>query len=284
LIKGLLLFADLVAIAAAAGLLWLALRRTSPHRWARRQALAADGEAFLLGGPEMGEPPIDFAGELERSSAAPEPAEDPEVVPARASERNPRRVVERPRTTVRRGADAGEIVVAHARVEPATGRVNGTGERTPRPTAPTRNVPSAPAAVPRPTSPVPTPEGVPALPVPSAPRPGTSPGPPEREPELEPAAATGRATGTTLSPPISIAERRDRNARQRARRGPVIVRNRGNEWVVEREGAKRVSSIHPSRELAELKAARTARREQVRLEVHAEDGSIVRERDYSLAS
>jgi hypothetical protein len=64
----------------------------------------------------------------------------------------------------------------------------------------------------------------------------------------------------------------------------VIVRSRGDVWVVERFGASRVSSIHPSRELAELKAARTARRDHVRLEVHGPDGRVVRQRDYSMAS
>lgn len=51
-------------------------------------------------------------------------------------------------------------------------------------------------------------------------------------------------------------------------------------WAVKREGAKRASSLHATKEEAVRAATITAKRERTELEVHTQDGRIAERNSY----
>ena len=59
---------------------------------------------------------------------------------------------------------------------------------------------------------------------------------------------------------------------------PVHVVPRGDQWAVEREGAERASSLHPTQAQAEQAGRLTARNEETEFLLHGRNGQI-RERD-----
>ena len=67
----------------------------------------------------------------------------------------------------------------------------------------------------------------------------------------------------------------------RGARPAVVVAPRAKDWVVAREGASRVSSVHASRDAAEARGHKTARREQVVLEVRDDDATVIDRTDYT---
>lgn len=69
---------------------------------------------------------------------------------------------------------------------------------------------------------------------------------------------------------------------ERPVRPAVVVEPRETRWVVRRDGASRVSSVHDSRQAAEARAAKTARRERVVLEVRDGDERVVDRVDYAV--
>lgn len=59
---------------------------------------------------------------------------------------------------------------------------------------------------------------------------------------------------------------------------PKHVVPRGDGWAVREEGAKRVSSVHPTLREAEQRARELARRDGTEVVIHGKDGKI-RDRD-----
>jgi hypothetical protein len=298
MLKGMLFFADLLAFVVVVGALWLAFRRTSPHHWARRAPALANGtDAFLLGGAAGGSGAPEVVLDIEATSS-PDVVLEPDETAAEAA-----------------SVTSQDPVSAHdvGSSEPVTVPPEPVTVPSAPPPAPTAPVP-LPAQPPPDATPWLTPAATTVIDAEpdgsdrrldvaaklSRPRTTVPAGSDVHRIVEEPAQtlpASGPVEGRDWhvppapprpdTAPISIADRRvrqQRRARSERRKAAVIVRSRGDEWVVERYGASRVSSIHPSRELAELKAARTARRDHVRLEVHGPDGRVVRQRDYTLAS
>lgn len=131
--------------------------------------------------------------------------------------------------------------------------------------------------------------------------PGRAPRPTDRRPRppvvVDPAVARAtwsassergeippRATERTpraVPPPPSVAA--STSAPEASARPAVVVAPRGSSWVVRREGASRVSSVHTTREAAETRARKTARRERVVLEVRDEEASVIDRTDFSPA-
>ena len=71
------------------------------------------------------------------------------------------------------------------------------------------------------------------------------------------------------------------NGFARAERPAVIVAPRDGSWVVRRDGASRVSSVHASRDAAESRARKTAQRERVVLEVRDRESVVLDRTDYA---
>jgi Uncharacterized protein conserved in bacteria (DUF2188) len=71
------------------------------------------------------------------------------------------------------------------------------------------------------------------------------------------------------------------NGIARAARRGVVVAPRGRSWVVRRDGASRVSSVHSSRDAAESRGRKTAQRERVVLEVRDGESAVLDRTDYS---
>jgi hypothetical protein len=111
--------------------------------------------------------------------------------------------------------------------------------------------------------------------------PGRAPLPTHRRPRpqvvVDPAVA--RATWSASSDRGEIAP----PVPEPTSRPAVVVAPRGSSWVVRREGASRVSSVHTTREAAEARARKTARRERVVLEVRDEHASVLDRTDFSAA-
>jgi hypothetical protein len=59
---------------------------------------------------------------------------------------------------------------------------------------------------------------------------------------------------------------------------PVHVVPRGDQWIVEREGGQRASSLHDTQRQAEQAGRETARNEHTEFLLHGRDGQI-KERD-----
>jgi Uncharacterized protein conserved in bacteria (DUF2188) len=97
--------------------------------------------------------------------------------------------------------------------------------------------------------------------------------PVEAPPAVAPAPAFEPAPVVQAPAPPPVAARSARPA--------VVVAPRGNRWVVRRDGASRVSSVHDSRAAAEDRARKTARRERVVLEIRDEDAVVIEAIDYS---
>ncbi len=122
---------------------------------------------------------------------------------------------------------------------------------------------------------------IPGRPLPGADR------PPRPRPVVDPAvaratwsASTERGdTAPTADPTPPAAEL----ATARPARPAVVVAPRGSSWVVRRDGASRVSSVHATREAAVERARKTARRERVVLEVRDEDAEVIDRTDFSAA-
>jgi len=61
----------------------------------------------------------------------------------------------------------------------------------------------------------------------------------------------------------------------------VVPRGEGDRhWAVRREGAKRASSLHATKEEAVRQATVTAKRERTELEIHNQDGKIAERNSY----
>jgi len=95
-----------------------------------------------------------------------------------------------------------------------------------------------------------------------------------------PPPATERTPRAVPPPPVTP---RSTIAPDAPARPAVVVAPRGSSWVVRRAGASRVSSVHTTREAAEARARKTARRERVVLEVRDEEASVIDRTDFSPA-
>ena len=60
----------------------------------------------------------------------------------------------------------------------------------------------------------------------------------------------------------------------------VIPHEGERDWAVKREGAKRASSLHTTKEAAVRAATVTAKRERAELEIHTRDGKITERSSY----
>lgn len=63
---------------------------------------------------------------------------------------------------------------------------------------------------------------------------------------------------------------------------PVQVFPRGDEWAVSREGNKKVTSAHPTREQAEKQGRVKAREDGAEIRIYDEQGEILVQEDYGL--
>jgi hypothetical protein len=129
------------------------------------------------------------------------------------------------------------------------------GETGPPPSAPAR-------AAPAPPPPVIAEAPVVAPPEPRPPEPRL---PEARPPEARPPEAVAPTNGG--APPA---------------RPAVLVVPREKSWVVRRDGASRVSSVHTTRSAAEERGRKTAQRERVVLEVRDEASEVLDRTDYSV--
>jgi len=131
-------------------------------------------------------------------------------------------------------------------------------------------------------------------------RPAAAPIPPPRAPRRTPSVASSHATwsasaerGETAppaspapappapAPPAPAPPAPELHAREAVERPAVVVAPRGPSWVVRRDGASRVSSVHSSRDVAVARGRKTAERERVVLEVRDGDDVVVDRTDYS---
>ena len=121
-------------------------------------------------------------------------------------------------------------------------------------------------------------------------RPAAAPIPPPRAPRRTPSVASSHATWSASAergetappvPPAPAPPAPELHAREAVERPAVVVAPRGPSWVVRRDGASRVSSVHSSRDVAVARGRKTAERERVVLEVRDGDDVVVDRTDYS---